>query len=146
MSKIRLDKCVLSAKKLKCRIFSASFITKTKSTSKMSQANFLFYASMKMSRKIKKPMNWTAAKKHLAAFLLSLSISRSFGKAQNVQAICRIDQSIAMQSESTQLTPNLSLLPNLERRQTNFGTSNYFSVLEREKKKLRWTLSRLLVS
>ena len=62
MSKIRLDKCVLSAKKLKCRIFSASFITKTKSTSKMSQANFLFYASMKMSRKIKKPMNWTAAK------------------------------------------------------------------------------------
>ena len=78
-----------------------------------------------------------SSKKTLGGFfVVSFSISRSFGKAQNVQAICRIDQSIAMQSESTQLTPNLSLLPNLERRQTNFGTGNYFSVLEREKKKI----------
>ena len=148
MSKIRLDKCVLSAKKLKCRIFSASFITKTKSTSKMSQANFLFYASMKMSRKIKKPMNWTAAKKHLAAFLLSLSLSHVLSAKLKMckPYVESLSKDIAMQSESTQLTPNLSLLPNLERRQTNFGTGNYFSVLEREKKKLRWTLSRLLVS
>ena len=47
-----------------------------------------------------------------------------------------VESTKALQSESTQLTPNLSLLPNLERRQTNFGTSNYFSVLEREKKKI----------
>ena len=133
MSKIRLDKCVLSAKKLKCRIFSASFITKTKSTSKMSQANFLFYASMKMSRKIKKPMNWTAAKKHLAAFLLSLSHVLS---AKLKMCKPYVESTKALQSESTQLTPNLSLLPNLERRQTNFGTGNYFSVLERAKKKI----------
>ena len=44
-----------------------------------------------MSHKIKKPMNWTAKKTCGGSFfVVSLSHVRSFGKAQNVQAICRI--------------------------------------------------------